>query len=67
MAIYSKTTGGTKRHGIKGIKTPAGLRVIASLWVKTGRGLVKIYEGIRTCWDGKFWRGDKIWRGDVKW
>lgn len=68
MATYIKTgSGQLVRQGVRAIKTKDGVQRIASLWVKTAAGIVKIYETVRACFSAKVWRTEKPWTYKDKW
>lgn len=67
MSTFSKTDGGLEKHGIRAIKTGTGYERIASVWIKTADGLVRIYEAVRSCFGSGRWVSRKPWINKEKW
>lgn len=67
MATYSRHNGQPEKHGIRAVKRNGVAERVASIWVKTAAGLVKIYESIRSCYGSGRWRYGKMYRYGDKW
>ncbi|MCM1441349.1 MAG: hypothetical protein NC131_19415 [Roseburia sp.] len=44
-----------------------GAKRVAVMWVATKRQVLKIYEGIRSCYGGGRWISEKPWLSDDRW
>lgn len=67
MPTYSRTDKGVERHGVRAVKTPTGLERMASVWLKTASGIMKVYEAVRSCFAAKKWRYNRPWLYKDKW
>lgn len=69
MATYIKNQSGQLvRHGVRAIKTAQGVERMASLWVKTSRGLVKMWESFAGhCLALGRWQGGYGWQPGTGW
>lgn len=68
MASYTRLPDGSaERHSIRAIVTGQGIERMASLWIKTASGIVKVYEAVRSCFGAGRWRPLKPWKSKDLW